>query len=317
MGQANTDSSDGRQTAPTNVEPARPLPDFVIIGAAKSATSLLANYLKRHPQVFFCPKKEPLFFAYERFYGQGFEPYRQLFAGARSDQLCGEASTDYTRYPQVTGVPERLAAANPRMKLIYIMRHPVDRAYSHYVHRYTKELHHNTPITRDFTEHVKSDPMCIDGSLYAVQLDQYLKYFPMASILPLATEDFRNDLGGTLARVYQFLGIEVLSGAPPELPPNERNERERFLNIRMVDQVSQPLRKLTFLRGIAKAVVPKRMRNWIYKMMMNTPRGKRMQASFTPPPLLPDQRRQLIEFYEPHNRRLEDMIGRKFPGWRN
>lgn len=310
-------SSSGLTPSPAGAAAGRPLPDFVIIGAAKSATSLLASYLKRHPRIFFSPIKEPLFFAYEHLYGQGFASYRELFAGARADQLCGEGSTDYTRFPQVTGVPERLAAANPRARLIYVMRHPVDRAYSHYVHRYTKELHRGEPFRATFEEHVKTDPMCMDSSLYALQLDQYLKHFSLDAILPLATEDFRATLPATLSRCYRFLGVEDLPGDPPELDPEERNEADRFLNYKLIDQANAPLRKYKNLRRVARALVPEGARKRLYELMLKTPRGKRLQQEFTPPPLPAEERQRLIAYFEPHNQRLEQMIGRSFPAWRS
>ncbi|MBC7173545.1 MAG: sulfotransferase domain-containing protein, partial [Polyangiaceae bacterium] len=95
------------------------LPDFLIIGAAKSGTTTLFRYLINHSRVFDLAEKEPCFFDAEVNWGRGLDWYRNLFVGARDDQLCGEASTNYTRYPQVPGVPERIKRVVPDAKLIY------------------------------------------------------------------------------------------------------------------------------------------------------------------------------------------------------
>ena len=71
--------------------------------------------------------------------GTGIEWYSSLFTRVGNKQLCGEASTNYTRWPQVDGVPELIQQIIPNVKLIYIMRDPVERAFSHFVHRWTKK----------------------------------------------------------------------------------------------------------------------------------------------------------------------------------
>ena len=113
--------------AETGRSPAGPLPGFVILGAMKCGTTTLYDYLRRHDGVFLSTPKEPCFFADDRWYGHGEAFYRSLFAGARPDQLCGEASTPYTRREHGLAVPGRMPAMIPDAKLIYVVRHPVDR----------------------------------------------------------------------------------------------------------------------------------------------------------------------------------------------
>ncbi|NER32103.1 MAG: sulfotransferase domain-containing protein, partial [Symploca sp. SIO1C4] len=76
------------------------LPDFLIIGAAKSGTTTLYKYLCRHPQICMSNPKEPDFFAIDHIYDQGIDWYSSLFSEARLKQVCGEASTTYTRLPK-------------------------------------------------------------------------------------------------------------------------------------------------------------------------------------------------------------------------
>jgi hypothetical protein len=113
------------------------LPNFLIIGAQKSGTTSLYNYLKQHPQIFMPRLKEPHFFTYE---GQlpphpsvvtSWQDYRALFADARDEIAVGEASPSYLHGEQA---PRRIAHYFPTIKLIAILRNPADRAFSNWMH---------------------------------------------------------------------------------------------------------------------------------------------------------------------------------------
>ena len=116
-------------------------PDFIIIGAAKSGTTTLYQYLCRHPQIYMSTPKEPDFFSLDMNYHKGIEWYESLFDGAKPEQICGEASTTYSRWHQHPKAAERISQYLPKVKLIYIMRHPVDRAYSFYAYRFKRSQH--------------------------------------------------------------------------------------------------------------------------------------------------------------------------------
>ena len=80
------------------------LPDFIIIGSAKSGTTSLYDYLLEHPLIYMSNPKEPCFFDENVAWDKGVAWYSSLFSGAENDQICGEASTNYTRWPQVKWV---------------------------------------------------------------------------------------------------------------------------------------------------------------------------------------------------------------------
>ena len=103
------------------------LPNFLVIGAMKSGTTSFAHYLGSHPQVFMTKDKEPAFFNRPDSFDGGLEWYSSLFAGAGGALARGEASTDYAKYPRFRGVPEWIAAAVPEMRLLYLVRHPIER----------------------------------------------------------------------------------------------------------------------------------------------------------------------------------------------
>ncbi len=112
------------------------LPDFIVIGAAKSGTTTLHEWLHRQPEVYCSVLKEPRFFS--RDWGKGIDWYAGLFAGAATDQLIGEASTNYTDTNFSELAAERMSATIPCARLVYLLRHPVERLRSQYGHNWRR-----------------------------------------------------------------------------------------------------------------------------------------------------------------------------------
>lgn len=289
------------------------MPDFLIVGAAKSGTTTLFRYLDQHPDVFGCHPKEPCFFDDGVNWDRGFEWYSSLFEGARPDQICGEGSTNYTRFPQVREVPERIRAAIPHAKLIYIMRHPVERAYSHYVHRYTKEVFPHQPIVEPFESFVERDPMCVDGSDYALQIERYLEHFPREQILLLRLEELHRDPSSVLQRVQRFLGLSErdLVGATPMVD----NEARSFLRSRAKTAVARSLKRLPGVQMLSRRL-RKEQRERLLELVFRSPFGAGAARAFTPPPMRPETRSRLLERYEPSIERLEALMGERLDEWR-
>src|SRR6266568_8270036 len=111
-----------------------PLPNFLIVGAMKSGTSSLWSYLRSHPQVFMPDMKEPMFFVEKKNWSKGLDWYRGLFDDAGEAVAIGEASQPYTMAHSFPGVPGRIVSLIPDVKIIYVLRHPVERMRSHYLH---------------------------------------------------------------------------------------------------------------------------------------------------------------------------------------
>src|SRR3954468_5620489 len=103
------------------------LPDFVVAGAAKGGTTSLFYYLKPHPQVWMPEAKELHFFS--NHFDRGIDWLRAQFVGAGADDVVGEMTPEYLEHPYAA---ERMASVIPDAKIVAILRHPVERAYSHY-----------------------------------------------------------------------------------------------------------------------------------------------------------------------------------------
>ena len=177
------------------------LPDFIVIGAMKSATSTLHTQLSKQSGLFMSTPKEPNFFSDDAIYGQGLDWYSGLFDNANPEDICGESSTHYTKLPDYPDTISRLKEAIPQPKLIYVMRHPVDRLISHYMHQWSEGV-----ISCDINHAIDRYPELINYSCYGVQISPYLEEFGHKAVLPLFFDDLKNNKDKALNRVGDFIG---------------------------------------------------------------------------------------------------------------
>lgn len=198
---------------------ARPLPNFLILGAQKAGTTALFSYLRAHPRITGPAWKEVSYF--DRHYARGTRWYRGQFPLARRP-LVGEASPSYVFHPLA---PARVAALVPEARLIVLVRNPVDRAYSHYQHEvalrreplsFEDALGKEDERLRGEEERMLADPSYFSREWwdhtylargrYAEQLGRWLAVFPRERLLVVPTEDLSDDAAGTYGRVLDFLG---------------------------------------------------------------------------------------------------------------
>jgi hypothetical protein len=216
----------------------RLLPDFIIIGAQKCGTTSLYHYLSAHPAVAPAARKEVHYFDWAfkqgtRWYRAHFAtiPYRlafELLTGRRL--VVGEASPFYLLHPDV---PKRVRALLPDIKLIALLRDPVERAYSHYnqrVRRGKEPLPFSEAVVREadriagelvrlqrdetYASRIHRYPSYLARGIYADQLAKWLRVFPREQLLILTSEDFFSDTPRVFSQVLEFIGLP--SWAPPQ-----------------------------------------------------------------------------------------------------
>jgi hypothetical protein len=178
------------------------VPNFLIIGAMKSGTTSLWEFLRYHPEVFMPSRKKELHY-FSQNWDRGLEWYEGFFAGANGERAIGEACTTYTKYPLFSGVPERMAATLPDARLIYLVREPVERMRSEWQHL-TEQGIEKRPLEKALSE----DPNYLSHSSFATQIEQYLEHFDRSKLLVLRTEDLGIDRMGVCKRVYDFIGVD-------------------------------------------------------------------------------------------------------------
>lgn len=180
-------------------------PNFIVIGAARSGTTSLFQYLDPHPEVFVSQVKELNFFSNERYWKKGVKWYESQFSGANQQtQAVGEASTSYTKAPFTKDVVKRIHDYNPGMKLIYIVRDPIDRYISHYMKRVQTGIE-----TRDFSQTLENldSEACAWQGRYHYQLQKYLEQFPRNLILVRSMDDLKKNPRTVIFDISNFLGI--------------------------------------------------------------------------------------------------------------
>jgi hypothetical protein len=179
------------------------LPDFIIIGAMKSATSSLQKQLLEQRGIFMCTPKEPNFFSDDDQYSKGMGWYSGLFSTAPEASLLGEASTHYTKLPTHPKAITRLKEHLPNARFVYVMRHPVDRLVSHYMHEWS------TGVYRcGIEEAVDKYPELITYGCYSMQLDPYLEAFGHDAVLPVFFDHLLHEPQAELERICQFIGYQ-------------------------------------------------------------------------------------------------------------
>lgn len=198
-------------------EKAGALPTFFVIGAARAGTTSLHYYLSLHPQIQMSAIKEPHFFAgppgaipYAGKRVEDLTEYRRLFDPRVP--VRGEASPSYTAHPRRLGVAARIKELVPDARLIYLVRDPIDRTVSHYLHAVAVEGER-----RDIADALGNfDPanLYLCASRYGTQLEQYLPHFPLERILVIENSDLRTARNATMRRIFAFLDVATEFESP-------------------------------------------------------------------------------------------------------
>ena len=207
------------------------LPDIIIFGVSRSGTTSLYQYLSQHPNIEPSVVKEPRFF--DMYFDRGINWYRMNFPSKwqkftftnfkHKKFITGEASGAYLQNPHA---PKRIHNLNPDMKLILLLRNPVDRAFSHYIRKMkngSEKLSFEEVIEKEQTriageqEKMEKDEKYysaiyhslayITTGLYAVRLKRWLKYFSMKQILVLENGEFLRDPEKVYNQAIEFLSL--------------------------------------------------------------------------------------------------------------
>ena len=266
------------------------MPDFIVIGAMKCATTTLHEQLARQPGLFMSRPKEPNYFSDDDIFARGQGWYSSLFDGANPADLCGESSTHYTKLPTYPRTVERMARALPRAKLIYVMRHPIDRLLSHYVHEVTVGRT-SAPLPRA----IKEIPELVDYGRYAMQLGPFLEVFGPAAVLPVFFRRLVFHPQEELERICRFVGYA---------------ERPRWdLGLKPQNVGSERLRKSLLREVLVTAPVLTQIRRRIIPKPWTEPLKSFWAARTERPDLTPDLEARLRDLFDEDLARLGGWLG--------
>lgn len=235
--------------------------DFIIIGSMKSGTTTLNEYLDSCDEIEMCHPKEPQFFS--RYYDKGINYFDSLFSN--DNRIKGEASTCYSRFPEYKDVPEKIFNYNPDIKLIYILRNPIDRAYSHYCHNVlTDDIQY-----KSFEEALEVSNEIVSSSKYMMQIEQYLKYFKQTQLLMLDFDDLKNNPRKVINDVLLFVGCKSIE-SEKELKRNiDTNSLGSAASYLKFTSVILFIRKLPIIKNIVNYLIPKERRTQLRKRLVD------------------------------------------------
>jgi hypothetical protein len=310
------------------------IPNFFIAGAAKAGTTSLYHYLKQHPDIFMSPVKEPDHFAQEmrpekfppeirlrleramddlrvRLHnglevreGAGIvdrrEDYLKLFEGVREERAIGEASVAYLW--SATAAKE-IIAFNPAAKIVLVLRHPAERAFSNYIY-YLSDGH----VTQSFSEHIAlclkdGGPVgrgypCLEIGLYGQQLERLLSHVPREQVRVWLYEETTASPEKFFGEVLTFLGVDA--GFTPD-----RSHRHLQMAVPKMAGVTRMLRRSGLWDGV-RSVIPKSMRPMLKKLVYRQRGAVSMSA---------EDRRFLVKYYRDDVMKLERVIERDLSRW--
>jgi hypothetical protein len=296
------------------------MPNFLIIGAAKSGTTSLWRYLASHPQIYMSPIKEPKFFVFEGedpdFRGPpprnnetpwavtDLEGYHELFRGVTKEIAVGEASAAYLYNEKAPH------SYMPEAKLIAILRNPTERAYSHFLH----VLSHDREPLSDFARALDAEEERVHENwwpdfyymrygFYHRQLSRYFELFRQDQIRVYLYEDLEADPLGMVQDMFGFLGVD--DTFVPEVGirynswglPRNKSLHTFLLNLKRVKPLVEPLLPNKLYRRGLHAVVNLRNHNLVR------------------PQLSPEVRGRLIEEYREDVLKLQDLIEQDLSFW--
>jgi hypothetical protein len=298
------------------------LPNFLIIGAAKSGTTALYRYLEQHPQVFMSPHKEPKFFAYEnavmdyrgpgdderrnRFTVTTLDAYTRLFDGVTAQHLAiGEASTSYLALAQQAA--PRIRHHLPGVKLIAMLRHPVDRAYSGYmmaVRDGRESLSFEDALAQEESRIAQhwSWGRYLTVSEYPRQLRTYLDLFPREQLRIYLYDDYRADARKLIADLFAFIGVDW--AFDPDL--------SREHNVSGAPRNAALHRLLTGEHALRRAY--RQLKRFVPRPLIDAAERLRTR-NLERTPMRPDTRSRLQDHFRPQILELQDLLHRDLSSW--
>ncbi len=279
------------------------LPTFFLCGAPKAGTTSLHEYCARHPEVCMSRPKETGFF-FEN-YERGLDWFsEQYFSHYEGESEVGESSAGNMLHQEVA---PRIKKHCPDAKLIFILRDPVERIWSHY--RFDINVG-TLPPTADFSELIRDEAnewrkIMVDLGMYHEQLVHYADHFDEEQMRILLFEDFAKNTEDVVGRLFEFVGVDPKVGVGTEEAHNETSHLRNPALYQMLYRVWEPI-KQRLPRAAREALfgVRSTVRGWFFQS--NTS-GK--------PVMLEDDRQYLGELYARPNAELEAWIGRDLSHW--
>lgn len=274
-------------------------PNFLVTGAAKSGTTWLHLCLSEHPDVFLPNAKELHYFSYDSRYEKGVAWYEDFFPKNSDQSAIGEVSPSYLCSSEA---PERIYQYNPQMKLVCILRNPIERAYSHYC----MDLVTGT-ANPDMAIGLGAQSPYVSWGLYHEQLARYLEFFPREQLKVVLFDDLKANPKAFLTDIYEFLGIDAsFSASIMNQPKNTKKSLPKFpKTYRSLKSIYRNLMEVPIARDL---LVPLRLKGY-FNFFHRLNRGERF------PDLTPERKHFLADFYRQDLAKVSTLLDRDLSSW--
>lgn len=298
------------------------LPNFLIIGAAKSGTTSLHEELSKHPEIFMCNPKEPHFLAnlpdntiggnygYPRVDEAG---YYSLFQKVKNEKIIGESSVSILFYKNAIKKAKSLLGQN--IKIVVVLRNPVDRAFSNYMMHVRDGFENKTfEEALELEEERKKENywwgyFLKEAGLYGEQLANVLSFYDSSQVKVFLFEDLIKNRETTLKEICEFL--EVSSDFDFQKPiksntsgrPDPKSKSIRFFNSIFMGE--------NILKKIFRYILPKSIRQSIF----DSAKKQLFDANLKKEKMNPETRKSLIAYFKSDIQKLEKLIDRDLSHW--
>lgn len=265
------------------------LPTFFVIGAAKTGTTSLHEYLAAHPEVAMTTEKEPSVFELMRLWRERLHEYPGLYD--RDAEVRGESSTAYSAYPWQADVPDRIKSVVPDARFIYLVREPVTRMLSHY-HQNVWDEKGQRPFAEVLEDLEGEWNMPVWSSRFATQVERYHERFGPDSVLVIDNRELLRDRPAAMRRIFAFLGVEPSFTSPAwdAMHNTAASHRRPVLLAHRLRLAGRPALERAPLKQLFTREVPV-------------------------PTLSDAERERLREFFRPEVERLRELTGLELAHW--
>lgn len=239
-------------------------PNLFIVGAQKCGTTRLSYLLSQHPDIFISSLKEPELFNLEVPSAERIDRYEKLFSDVSGAKIVGEASTVYSRVGRFPGTAQRIHQFNPSARIIYMVRHPLDRIESAWVQCRSEERE----MSSNFCHALRTAPDLLDSTLYWKQLNCYRQFFTDDNILLFFFEDFIKNERAFVEQCFEFLGVDA-----SETIAFDEKERNSFQGKKQAKPLLDLLRSMPLYEQL-RHLLPKGSKHKLKRSLMQSIESK-------------------------------------------
>jgi hypothetical protein len=289
--------------------------DFLIIGAQKSGSTSLYHYLRQHPEIYLPEIEENRFFTKNEFYRQGVAFLKPFYRHSKSSKVKGGKNVHIMYFPDA---PSRIHKHNPDMKLIAILRNPIDRAYSAYWFarrngwEYCKTFEQALELEFRRTQGTyeeRAELTYLTHGHYYEQLRRVINLFGQTKVLTFLTDDLKQDPQNVISRIFDWFGLNNSSSQIDYQRRSMVAAQPRILGLQKL-LMSRDI----WYRRILRKSLSHRIRHIIQRKVINKVIDANLeQANY--PPMRQTTRKNLSQYFTKHNARLSGLIDRDLSHW--